>query len=122
MRIDCDTCGSNRQKTHCVLGMRSANPKRWRSAPKTQFILPPWGDQTGTLSATTHQRTMLSNSRNDVPITGLDFHALHDSNAVRLDTHRRSEEHTSELPSLMRISYAVFCLTKKNMTTHNITI
>src|SRR3546814_7349503 len=26
---------------------------------------------------------------------------------------RRSEEHTSELPSLMRISYAVFCLKKK---------
>src|SRR3546814_1272234 len=28
----------------------------------------------------------------------------------------RSEEHTSELPSLMRITYAVFCL-KKNTTT-----
>src|SRR3546814_7426511 len=28
--------------------------------------------------------------------------------------HKRSEEHTSELQSLMRISYAVFCLTKKN--------
>src|SRR3546814_2532096 len=28
----------------------------------------------------------------------------------------RSEEHTSELRSLMRISYAVFCLTKKNQT------
>src|SRR3546814_3395894 len=27
---------------------------------------------------------------------------------------KRSEEHTSELPSLMRISYAVFCLKKKN--------
>src|SRR3546814_10469636 len=27
----------------------------------------------------------------------------------------RSEEHTSELQSLMRISYAVFCLTKKKM-------
>src|SRR3546814_4363070 len=27
---------------------------------------------------------------------------------------RRSEEHTSELQSLMRISYAVFCLNKKN--------
>src|SRR3546814_5411036 len=27
---------------------------------------------------------------------------------------RRSEEHTSELQSLMRISYAVFCLTKTN--------
>src|SRR3546814_1830555 len=30
----------------------------------------------------------------------------------------RSEEHTSELQSLMRISYAVFCLTKKNTQTH----
>src|SRR3546814_8124576 len=29
----------------------------------------------------------------------------------------RSEEHTSELQSLMRISYAVFCLKKKNMST-----
>src|SRR3546814_16135739 len=28
----------------------------------------------------------------------------------------RSEEHTSELQSLMRISYAVFCLKKKTMT------
>src|SRR3546814_1302071 len=30
----------------------------------------------------------------------------------------RSEEHTSELQSLMRISYAVFCLKKKNQKTH----
>src|SRR3546814_4450097 len=30
----------------------------------------------------------------------------------------RSEEHTSELQSLMRISYAVFCLKKKNHTQH----
>src|SRR3546814_6820260 len=31
----------------------------------------------------------------------------------RRGTERRSEEHTSELQSLMRISYAVFCLKKK---------
>src|SRR3546814_7477967 len=31
----------------------------------------------------------------------------------------RSEEHTSELQSLMRISYAVFCLKKKQYNTHN---
>src|SRR3546814_2410352 len=31
--------------------------------------------------------------------------------------HDRSEEHTSELQSLMRISYAVFCLKKKTRTT-----
>src|SRR3546814_16415301 len=32
-----------------------------------------------------------------------------------VDPARRSEEHTSELQSLMRISYAVFCLKKKNI-------
>src|SRR3546814_4270919 len=31
----------------------------------------------------------------------------------------RSEEHTSELQSLMRISYAVFCLTKKKIKKQN---
>src|SRR3546814_6700577 len=31
----------------------------------------------------------------------------------------RSEEHTSELQSLMRISYAVFCLKKKKSQNHN---
>src|SRR3546814_1905201 len=35
---------------------------------------------------------------------------------------QRSEEHTSELQSLMRISYAVFCLKKKNKNTQNISI
>src|SRR3546814_5747393 len=33
----------------------------------------------------------------------------------------RSEEHTSELQSLMRISYAVFCLKKKKMHTAKVT-
>src|SRR3546814_7688392 len=32
------------------------------------------------------------------------------------ENRRRSEEHTSELQSLMRISYAVFCLKKKKIT------
>src|SRR3546814_2102154 len=32
--------------------------------------------------------------------------------------HVRSEEHTSELQSLMRISYAVFCLKKKKLHRH----
>src|SRR3546814_7487230 len=32
--------------------------------------------------------------------------------------HMRSEEHTSELQSLLRISYAVFCLKKKRQTYH----
>src|SRR3546814_6077360 len=35
---------------------------------------------------------------------------------IGIGAHRRSEEHTSELQSLMRISYAVFCLKKHNNT------
>src|SRR3546814_5401439 len=45
---------------------------------------------------------------------GLITHLL--ATALGLDE-TRSEEHTSELQSLMRISYAVFCLKKKKKTT-----
>src|SRR3546814_2572700 len=51
--------------------------------------------------------------------------ALSDTSAYRWwSALARSEEHTSELQSLMRISYAVFCLKKKkqthNRTNHNV--
>src|SRR3546814_4129525 len=56
-----------------------------------------------------------------VPSGGSHFHHLTErfhGAAAHLVHHqtrrRRSEEHTSELQSLMRISYAVFCLKKKN--------
>src|SRR3546814_9442836 len=48
--------------------------------------------------------------------------ALHSLGWIRLSQGRsdhRSEEHTSELQSLMRISYAVFCLKKKKKTKEN---
>src|SRR3546814_9326657 len=38
---------------------------------------------------------------------------------LRRELRQRSEEHTSELQSLMRISYAVFCLKKKNKNKNN---
>src|SRR3546814_2644155 len=44
--------------------------------------------------------------------------AAPDSGRIMLNGKDRSEEHTSELQSLMRISYAVFCLTKKKSQTH----
>src|SRR3546814_5107624 len=57
-----------------------------------------------------HQR-----ARHDVgPLDG-------DRNRRRF-VHHRSEEHTSELQSLMRISYAVFCLKKNNTTSNNTTL
>src|SRR3546814_1359555 len=45
-----------------------------------------------------------------------------DRQAERRHRKCRSEEHTSELQSLMRISYAVFCLKKKNHTRKQNTI
>src|SRR3546814_6223270 len=48
------------------------------------------------------------------------------TNKYKSEAPQRSEEHTSELQSLMRISYAVFCLKKKkrksNINRHNIYI
>src|SRR3546814_9944765 len=46
---------------------------------------------------------------------------LRDPEAARPVASGRSEEHTSELQSLMRISYAVFCLKKKNHLKNNTT-
>src|SRR3546814_4933657 len=49
---------------------------------------------------------------------GIAGHARRRTRAAQAGRHRaaRSEEHTSELQSLMRISYAVFCLKKKKIT------
>src|SRR3546814_7438914 len=47
------------------------------------------------------------------------LHALGGIGEIFDDARDRSEEHTSELPSLMRISYAVFCLKKKKINTQN---
>src|SRR3546814_8716537 len=44
--------------------------------------------------------------------------ALDHDPPVARETRQRSEEHTSELQSLMRISYAVFCLKKKKNITN----
>src|SRR3546814_2138340 len=54
-----------------------------------------------------------ANQQRDVARSnGIDFRPFTDDRS-----RCRSEEHTSELQSLMRISYAVFCLKKKRTTT-----
>src|SRR3546814_9713607 len=55
---------------------------------------------------------ILRNLRVEGPLFLQNNRLFSDRLAVRSD--KRSEEHTSELQSLMRISYAVFCLKKKN--------
>src|SRR3546814_7572891 len=61
-----------------------------------------------------------ANRYNDAPsINTLEPTLLPNAIIAPLPSHR-SEEHTSELQSLMRISYAVFCLKKKNKSKQNI--
>src|SRR3546814_4439213 len=52
----------------------------------------------------------------DVKVTNLfeNTKVLQTGETIQQAFQRRSEEHTSELQSLMRTSYAVFCLNKKN--------
>src|SRR3546814_2154534 len=54
--------------------------------------------------------------RDAMKIAELEIPAYHNrpSSPTNLTRHQRSEEHTSELLSLMRISYAVYCLQKNN--------
>src|SRR3546814_10852015 len=59
----------------------------------------------------------LSDSARRYVVEPADALGAHDIAPWRLASTARSEEHTSELQSLMRISYAVFCLKKKNTIT-----
>src|SRR3546814_7132436 len=63
--------------------------------------------------------TILRHQEAEVVRQVADAIGLHDVAKLAMkggDTEVRSEEHTSELQSLMRISYAVFCLKKKTKT------
>src|SRR3546814_4308895 len=72
---------------------------------------PPRSTRTDTLFPyTTLFRSPIASRRNDQLFP-------HQASLQLYQVHARSEEHTSELQSLMRISYAVFCLKKK--TQHN---
>src|SRR3546814_7545682 len=60
-----------------------------------------------------HLRTLAESPRNSSALRGAGEAALSLGDPQTALTFFRSEEHTSELQSLMRISYAVFCLKKK---------
>src|SRR3546814_10210531 len=51
--------------------------------------------------------------RSDRPAADEESAAAHPGDDAGIAVHPRSDEHTSELQSLMRISYAVFCLKKQ---------
>src|SRR3546814_6999209 len=87
----------------------------------------------GTLLATRDDPTRVALA-GSLAVGGLQAHSFDDLRTIfagktvnpsfgtGVDAFGRSEEHTSELQSLMRISYAVFCLKKKNNTDNNVCI
>src|SRR3546814_14196196 len=81
------------------------------SAGATRVVLPAPGGATTTALGFSSSAAMISGSTKSIG-----------SDCIRsaprgCPVRHRSEEHTSELQSLMRISYAVFCLKKKNQQT-----
>src|SRR3546814_5467554 len=86
--------------------------------PYTTLFRSLTGAKVTVINADRWQKSFAANDqgRIDVPVTGAGRYLLstsHDVEGART-LGGRSEEHTSELQSLMRISYAVFCLTKKS--------
>src|SRR3546814_6977526 len=63
-----------------------------------------------------HQKMLTKSLNRDAVLENRHILVVEDDvrNVYALTSLFRSEEHTSELQSLMRISYAVFCLKKKN--------
>src|SRR3546814_9011769 len=64
-----------------------------------------------------HRYSSYANSDLFPAMLGRAVKALGVGEHIRMDAIPRSEEHTSELQSLMRISYAVFCLKKTTIST-----
>src|SRR3546814_5820766 len=103
-------------------------PKRDKSAPRLAASI---CARTGGVSChRLHRSTRLADRKqNSVHVgsgvgerTGgkVDPFATVEIDRLATSDHARSEEHTSELQSLMRISYAVFCLKKKKNTKQSI--
>src|SRR3546814_1263168 len=91
------------------------------SAPIARCVAPPArigdGEDYG---AGTHRRTDSGRSTHRARRDARELRSRRELSfgARCADRQRRSEEHTSELQSLMRISYAVFCLKKKKIKNH----
>src|SRR3546814_2119451 len=102
----------------CSAGCRTkflADPQRYLHPDQAEPLPPP---PPGTRHTCPMHPEIVQDGPGTCPICGMalepEMPGLDDGENPELtDFRRRSEEHTSELQSLMRISYAVFCLKKK---------
>src|SRR3546814_5464353 len=96
-----------------VLGIANDIPEQdvCLGNPAGKLAVVGWGSTYGPI----HQAVRRARAK------GHDVSHIHIRHIWPLPRNLRSEEHTSELQSLMRISYAVFCLKKKNTNTYQST-
>src|SRR3546814_8678148 len=95
---------------------------RIHSSRPRSALLPPPGFQCFRIIGYLSRSAPRSQRRSDCPRAhALSCGRFQLSSTVSSVPIRRSEEHTSELQSLMRISYAVFCLKKKKQNKEHIT-
>src|SRR3546814_5725568 len=87
----------------------------WWPAPEPPRTFFDWRTHLKIGKATVPRSAICTSSENTIVVRGADLaHEL----IGQINFGDRSEEHTSELQSLMRISYAVFCLQKKKHNSH----
>src|SRR3546814_6372552 len=99
-------------------GLQRRPHPRGRRQDRLQSPFPPWPDRARQDASDARHRE--SGARAGSARQGLlSFRRkVHGRVSGRASRQGRSEEHTSELQSLMRISYAVFCLKKKKHKTN----
>src|SRR3546814_9547756 len=98
-----DLCGrSNRRKTAY---QPNPSPRTKSNVPQAQALVEGWMPEPVRHDGSHH--TFFSAASKSA------IRSSASSTPIEMRTRLRSEEHTSELQSLMRISYAVFCLKKK---------
>src|SRR3546814_1758132 len=113
-----DGCSSDLQEMADAAAAGKAaqvDPETWRGIEKSillQTLDHHWKEHLSTLDAL-RQVVFLRAYAQKQPINEYKAEAF-----ALFERMLRSEEHTSELQSLMRISYAVFCLKKKKKTHH----
>src|SRR3546814_4280062 len=105
-----DVCSSDLIYNHVILVLKGVSLQ----VPKGGIVALLGANGAGKTTTLKVISNLLRAERGDITKGHIDYHGeridqLNPSTVVR----KRSEEHTSELQSLMRISYAVFCLKKK---------
>src|SRR3546814_3505727 len=120
MLLSCCFFSSRRRHTRCALvtGVQTCALPISR-----EYYINDAGSQVDTLARSAHlrYREALGEDIGEIPegyYPGEYLKPVGEALAAEFGDRYRSEEHTSELQSLMRISYAVFCLKKKQLPMH----